>query len=411
MDSLENALRENQAYLCLSCGKCTAVCPISRLDAGFSPRRMVERALQDDAEEWLGGEDVWKCLTCLRCSELCPADVRFSEFTRDLRAAARAQGDPGACTHGDAIFTWMRLMQNPDLKQNRLDWVTEDLQISGDGDTLYFVGCLPYYDAMFGVGARHSQGSGCDCRPMTSQVTPSVENLAGNASPLHGNALAFEGVEIAWNTVRLLNRAGIVPRLLPDERCCGHDLLWAGDYEGFHRLAELNARMFAEAGIRRIVTACAECYRTLSMDSPGIAGVEVLHISQVLAQAAREGRISFDRQELPVTFHDPCRLGRHTGEYDAPRELLSAAAQLCEMERARQRAVCCGTSVWTQCGQTAKAIQVERLGEAAARAQVLVTACPKCQIHFYCAMDDPEADEAKKIEVRDLTTVLAKALP
>lgn len=375
MDALNAALRENRAYLCLSCGKCTAVCPVARKDAGFSPRRMVERAVNDDPRTWLGDEDIWKCLTCLRCSLLCPGDVRFSEFARDVRTLARDAGNVGACTHGDAIFAWMRLMQDPNLRQSRLGWLTDEMEVSDDGDTLYFVGCLPHYDVMF-----REQG--------------------------------FEGVAIAQNTVRLLNRIGIAPRVLADERCCGHDLLWAGDREGFRALARLNAALFAQAGIRRIVTSCAECYRTLKMDYPAACGlkVEVLHISEVLAQAAADGAIAFRKGALPVAYHDPCRLGRHGGEYDAPRALLEAVADLREMEHARERAMCCGTGVWTQCGQVARAIQEERIGEAlAVGADVMVTACPKCQIHFTCAMSGPAAS-GLRVAVRDLTGVLADAI-
>lgn len=410
MDVLQNALRENRAYLCLSCGKCTAVCPVSRQDGGFSPRRLVERATLEEDKGWLSDSDVWKCLTCLRCSELCPGDVHFSEFVRDARSVALEEGNAGVCTHGDVIQTWMRVMADPDLQQNRLDWVTEDLHTSQDSDTLYFVGCLPHYDVLFGVGAKHSKESGSDGGPAPSQAAPAVTSSGGNASPLLPQ---FEGVEIARNTVRLLNRAGIAPRLLSDERCCGHDLLWTGDKEGFRQLAELNARLFADAGIRRVVTACAECYRTLSVDYPAFAGVEVevRHVSQVLAEAAQEGKLAFEHSGLPVTFQDPCRLGRHMGEYDAPRELLEAAAELRDMEHARQQSICCGTSAWTQCGHTAKTIQVERLKEARATgAETLVTACPKCQIHFTCALADADVDDTARIPVRDLTTILWESL-
>jgi heterodisulfide reductase subunit D len=376
MNTLADALRENRAYLCLSCGKCTAVCPVARQDDGFSPRRLVESTVADGDDALLAGANVWKCLTCKRCSELCPADVRFSEFTRDARALALQRGNEGACTHGDAIMTWMRMMEDPALRQNRLDWVSDDLRLSDDSDTLYFVGCLPYYDAMFA-----QEG--------------------------------FEGVEIARSTVRLLNRIGVAPRVLADERCCGHDLLWTGDVEGFRRLAELNASRFEQAGVKRIVTACAECYRTLSLDYAGVVGKmpEVLHISQVLAQTAEEPGLAFDVQGRRITYQDPCRLGRHMGEYDAPRQLLKAAyADVREMEHARAASVCCGTSAWTQCGQTAKAIQVARLEEArAAGAEILATACPKCQIHFNCALKD-EGDESHRLGVRDLTTLLDDAL-
>jgi len=92
-----------------------------------------------------------------------------------------------------------------------------------------------------------------------------------------------------------------------------------------------------------------------------------------------------------ITYQDPCRLGRHLGIYDAPRSALAGLGfDLVEMERTRHASLCCGTSCWTSCGQVSKNIQVERLKEARATgAQMLVTACVKCQIHFRCAQDDP----------------------
>jgi len=84
---------------------------------------------------------------------------------------------------------------------------------------------------------------------------------------------------------------------------------------------------------------------------------------------------------------------------------------LVEMERTRHTSLCCGTSCWTSCGQVSKNIQVERLREAKATgADLLVTACVKCQIHFKCAQDDAELEDELSIEIRDLTTLLAERL-
>ena len=81
------------------------------------------------------------------------------------------------------------------------------------------------------------------------------------------------------------------------------------------------------------------------------------------------------------------------------------------MERTGKNSLCCGTSGWTACGKVSKNIQVERLKEArATRADLLLTACVKCQIHLKCAQTDPELGKALDIEIRDLTTVLAERL-
>ena len=387
---------EHRIYYCLDCGKCTAVCPVSRREATFSPRALVEATINAE-QALLADNRLWACLTCRRCSEVCPSDVRFSEFTRDLRAWARGSGQEGHCSHGETIQTWMRLMAQADLQQNRLDWLTPDLRTSSTSDTVYFVGCLPYYDVLF-------------------------------------QKIGAQGVEIAQSALQVLNRLGIEPIVLADERCCGHDLLWEGDVSAFHRLAELNAALLRATGARRIVTTCPECAHTLRVEYRQHGhdlGMEVLHIAELVArEAANRGIGESANQQISesanqrinatrntqnatrVTYHDPCRLGRYLKVYDEPRQIIAAlGAELVEMENCRARSLCCGTSGWTNCGATAKSIQVDRLREAKATgAEVLVTACAKCQIHLRCAQADTQLGEELAIEIKDLTTLLAEAI-
>jgi Fe-S oxidoreductase len=270
------------------------------------------------------------------------------------------------------------MMQDPGLRQNRLGWIGDDLRVAERSDTLFFVGCLPYYDALF--------------RP-----------------------LGFEGVKIAQAAVRILNRLGIEPQVLAGERCCGHDQLWQGDVGTFEALVRLNVEEIKASGARRIVTTCPECARTLKLDYPRVAGSqgwEVLHISEAVAAGRLEYAAEGEQTLTRITFQDPCRLGRHMGVYDAPRAALAGlGVELVEMERSRAAAVCCGTSCWASCGRVSKQIQGERLREAKATgAAMLVTACLKCQIHFLCAQDDPLLGEQLAIQVRDLTTVVADRL-
>jgi heterodisulfide reductase subunit D len=378
-DQLRDAIDRNRAWYCLECGKCSAVCPITRWEGRSytSPRLLVEKAIEGRSDELLDDLLFWSCLTCKRCSELCPSDVYFSEFIRDARAVAREEGRSGDCTHGEAIQTWGRMMARPGLRQNRLDWLDEDLHVSDTSDTIYFPGCLPYYDALF----------------------------AG---------LGVEGVQIARAAVKILNHLGIQPQVLADERCCGHDQLWEGDVDTFRALAALNLELLRASGARRVVTTCPECARTLKIDYPqlvGSHGLEVVHLAELLAehglQFAGSGGVA-----RRATYQDPCRLGRHMGVYDAPRTVISGLGlDLVEMERTRNASLCCGTSCWTSCGQVSKNIQVERLQQARATgADLLVTACVKCQIHFKCAQQDPALAGEIDIEIRDLATLVAEAL-
>jgi Fe-S oxidoreductase len=289
-------------------------------------------------------------------------------------------GEAAVCTHGEVIHAWMRMMMDPDLVQNRLGWLHEGgngLRVSDDSDTLFFVGCAPYYDVQFrGIGV--------------------------------------EGNGVARSTVAVLNGLGIEPQVLAEERCCGHDLLWEGDVEGFAALAELNAELISESGAKRIVTSCPECARALAVDYPahGIdLGVEILHLSELVASEPWPELEADGGTARQATYHDPCRLGRHLGVYDPPRQALGEAGfELVEMPRTRENGQCCGTNGWTHCGAANKQIQADRLREAQATgADTLVTSCLKCQIHFKCALQDRKLKEEITIEIHDLATLMAQA--
>ena len=219
----------------------------------------------------------------------------------------------------------------------------------------------------------------------------------------------------AWNHGRLsLNHLGIKPQVLADERCCGHDQLWQGDVDNFQALAKLNMDTLKSSGAKRIVSTCPECARTLKIDYPqylGEHGLEVLHLTELLVESGMS--ISSASPDDPrVTYQDPCRLGRHMEVYDAPRQAITDLGfELVEMRRHAESSLCCGTSCWISCGQVSKNIQVERLEEACATgAELLVTACQKCQIHFKCAQNDPLLGEKISIQIRDLTTLIAEKL-
>lgn len=378
MDSIAQSVKLSRAYYCLECGKCTASCPVARYNDGFSPRRVVAEAVEGSAESLLSDKLLWSCLTCGMCRQRCPMDVAYSTFIRSLRTVAHGEGYTGIPSHGGALHSLMRMMSSPDIKQDRMWWVTEDLEVGAQGEVLYFVGCLPYFEGLF------------------------------------KEDLNFQPTDIARAAVRLLNAAGIQPVVDPNERCCGHDLFWSGDEAGFKTLVEHNVTAIRETGASVVVTACAECAATLRDVYPefaGSLGFEVKHLSELLADHA--GQLSFKNLERRVTFQDPCRLGRHMGVFDAPRQVMALVPglELVEMMHSGTNAVCCGTSAWMNCDQTSKQIQKERIEEAGrTEAGTLVTACPKCQIHFRCALLDEKTGGEGKMDIQDLSVLLASCL-
>ena len=370
----EEILRQTRSLLCLDCGKCTGACPITRVDPTYSPRATIERVLAGRPEELINNDHLWACLTCRLCTTRCPSGVDYPAFVVAARVQAREAGVEGTYAHNAVMQELMGLMALP-VKQNRTGWVTDDLRTAVRGEDFYFVGCLPYFDVIFAD-------------------------------------LGVVSTQIARNTVRLLNRVGITPVVSDDERCCGADLLLNGDEAGFRRLAELNVRLIAESGVKRVIFSCPECYNAFRNDYPRVVGplpFEVVHLTELLAEHVEE--LGLGELGETVTYHDPCRLGRYQGIYEEPRALIQAVpgVELVEMRKSRAQALCCGTTGWVHCGQCAKGIQTARLRQAQATgATRLITACPKCRIHFTCALND--LGEEIPIEVEDLTGLLARAM-
>jgi heterodisulfide reductase subunit D len=369
-------IQRTHAYLCVDCGKCTGSCPLARVDPEYSPRRIVERMIYGDAETVVADPQLWSCMTCGLCSTRCPSNVDFSRFITEMRAEAFQTGERGVYAH-DGILQEIMRIQTMSAHQDRTVWVSEDMRVSKNSEYLYFVGCLPYFDVIFAN-------------------------------------LDVKALEIARSAVRLLNRAGIAPIVSNEERCCGADLLLAGDIDSFRELAELNMKMIEARGAKKVVFTCAECYNAFKSDYPAHVGplpFETLHLTELLAQEIEAGALAFEPLPGQVTYHDPCRMARYLKVHEPPRAVLAAipGLELSEMEDNRERATCCGSTAWVNCGGSAKSVQREKLRQARETgARTMLTTCPKCQIHLSCARRD--LDASQQVEVTDLTTWIGKAL-
>ena len=344
---------------CFQCGLCTGICPKRRISK-YSPRVKINKFLLENER---GGS--WECLTCGLCSNYCPQEVNYLDFVRDLR---KQEVDEEVVAHKSIFSLTNEIMTKyPDSQGVPTDFKGE---IDENSDIAYFPGCIDFFDCFLDVGVNFH--------------------------------------EIGESSIKLLNRIDIKPRIL-SLRCCGHDALWQGDSNTFNALRKYNEDKIKKSGIKTLVTSCAECFRTFSKDYE--LDIDIVHISQILEK--NRDKLDIETEGKIVTYHDPCRLGRHMGVFDSPRNVLSNVKGLVlkELDESREDAQCCGVSAWVSCNQEAKFLMVEKLEKAIdTNSQTLVTACPKCIAHLNCVKNEKPPTKEFNIDVEDLTVFLSRLI-
>ncbi|MBW2101261.1 MAG: hydrogenase iron-sulfur subunit [Deltaproteobacteria bacterium] len=379
-ETIRQVVAAHDVYACQDCGKCSSACSLTLSGKPFSPRAIAGAVINGEIASQAVRDGIWSCLTCGLCYDRCPSAVDFPLFIRDMRNVLSNAGLPGFEAHGGFFQSLMRTMTSPGVRPRHYEWLSGDIKTDHESKILFFGGCAPYFDIFY------------------------------------RNHLGVETARILKDAIRLLNFFDIYPQILEDERCCGHDLLWSGDRESFRKLARLNVDRIREAGVEEVVTACPECYRTLATDYPA-EGVEVpfrvVHLFEILDREIEKGAVEFKGPEQILTFQDPCRLSRLENRPELPRKLLARLESwdFREMPDSGRGAICCGNTAWIGCDAFSKALQARRLRQARETgSDLLVTACPKCQIHLKCAMEDPFQGEDLQMPLRDLTSILADAI-
>ena len=268
----------------------------------------------------------------------------------------------------------------------------------------------------------------CNCCSNSDQI-PEDYNAALDSSGVmianYGNQANMHSynspdyLTIPKSVIGILNQNDIVPVVLPEEKCCGHDIIWQGDTESFEKLARYNVKLFKDAGVKTIVFSCPEGYYTWKNEYKKLFkksedfDFEIYHISEYILKENLLEEISFPNLgDMKVTYHDPCRLGRMSKVYDAPRDVLSKipGIKLLEMENNRVDADCCGVSAYISCNQNSKLLQESRIKQAIETgADYLITTCPKCLTHFNCYLNENK-ELKNKIKVIDLLTFIGKML-
>ncbi len=378
---MNQIIEDTGAFDCVECGKCTTVCPVAKCNPDFAPRTVVLKASEGIVENVSKNRDVWTCVTCELCNSMCPYKVDYSGFIRSMRAEAVTFDNSPVCSQGGLMHSVMRVQAAGDFKQDRLGWMKPELKIAEKSDVFYFTGCVSYYDAIF-----------------------------------RDRNLDLAGIPQA--AVKIMNKGGITPAVSNDEVCCGHDLNWTGDEAGLRKLMKKNVELIKASGAKKVVFSCPECLRTFKLDYQDLMGdfdFEMVHISELADELIQEGKLKLKDGARKLTFQDSCRLGRHLGIYDPPRNALKAAkgTQMVEMDNTKDKAACCGVNAWATCDETSRKMQVDRLKEAKKTgADCLVTGCYKCLIHLNCAQANKTQVPKEQIDIpiKDLSVIIAGSL-
>ncbi len=357
-------------YLCYQCGLCTATCPWTEV-RGESLRKMLR--LTQLGLGGLEGDFLWLCTTCRACTARCPRGVDIPNVIRTAREFVAAVG-----AEPDALKTvrgHLSTVANPwgGKPEERSKWA-EGLNVKPferGMDLLLFVGCTAAYD-------------------------PRIRTVA--------RAL-----------VRILDAAGVTFGILGnDEACCGDPALRIGDTALFQSLAERNVATFRERGVERIVTISPHSLEALKHEYPKLgSSLEVEHYTQLLARLADEDRLRLRSDgNVPVTYHDPCYLGRYNGVYEEPRKVLESipGVRLEEMERTRADSLCCGGGggrIFLETPREERFSDIRIAQAERAGAQVLASACPYCILN----LEDSSKTVAKSpLLVRDVAEYVAERL-
>jgi len=234
-----------------------------------------------------------------------------------------------------------------------------------------------------------------------------------------GCTASYVESDIGMATVTLLDEGGVDFTYLGNvEDCCGTPMLVAGKWEIFEQIMRKNIASVKQAGADAVITSCPACHMMWRHTYPewtkklGIDyDIKVKHYSEIIAEKIRKGEFSFTKSiKKKVTWHDSCHIGRASGVYEEPREVIKAipGVEYEEMAHNRQEGHCCG-SVLTLIKDPLVAHEIgkSRLDEAEEiKADAVLALCPCCKFQLRVTKDKKNLP----VEIHDLATFSCKAL-
>jgi len=369
-----------QAYSCVECGRCTEHCPAANTGKLLNPKEIVLglRGYLNDlgpaaSEPLLGkynaAEAPFQCTTCGACEFQCPVGIEHLPILVGLRRGAVNTG-AWENDYGAKLFLALERGSNSlGLPASDRDKFIERAGLpifDGTQEYCLWLGCMGGYDP--------------------------------------------KGREIVADLARVMNYLGASFGVLRKEKCTGDPVRRLGNDLLFQQLAEENLKTLADSKVKRLVTICPHCVRTIQEDWKEYGTPPpVEHHSEFLARFAE--KLPKQKDGETIVFHDPCYLGRYRNVYEEPRTVVSLAGELVEAPRNHERSFCCGaggglTFLGEETGERVSHVRAAEL--VATGATTIGTACPFCNSMFRDALAE-EGDAAPQL--MDIAQLTARGLP
>lgn len=337
--------------------------------------RLFGRKMPSDEKLKEMAAGAYRCTLCARCVAVCPNKIDLRSLWMSIREELVDLDlhPQGLNLARDAIKEQHNVVNYPN--EERAMWVDYMMEAPEDAyqreraEVVYFVGCI-------------------------ASFSPAVQSIPE----------AF---------VQILTNAGVNFTILGEkERCCGFPLLAAGMRDEMEALIQHNVAAVREVGASKMVFTCPSCYNTwLNEYRPHLQGIEMVHSTQFIKELLQQGRLKLGELGKRVTYHDPCDLGRNSGVYEAPREVLKCipGAEFVEIGYNREKGLCCGGGgdleisdpALASAEATSTLTAFEETG-----ADVLVTACQQCKRSLQTAKEK----KGSQIEVLDLAELMLRVV-
>ena len=369
-----------QAYSCVECGRCTEHCPANNTGKLLNPKQVIlgVRAYLNEygpqSEEALLGkhntqEAIFQCTTCGACEFQCPVGIEHLPIIIGMRRGAVNTGEWDD-EHGAKLFLGLERGSNAlGISATERDKFIEKNSLplfDGTQEYLLWLGCMGAYDP--------------------------------------------KGREIVLSLVKVMRYLNITFGVLRKEKCSGDPVRRLGNDLVFQQLAEANLEALQSSKVKKIISICPHCVRTIQEDWKEFgAPPPVEHHSEFLARYANQ--LPSVQSQEKIVYHDPCYLGRYRGVYDEPRAVVAHAGQLVEPERHRERSFCCGAGgglvfLGEETGERVSHVRAREL--AATGADVVGAACPFCNTMFQDALAVQGPNAPKLLDIAQLA---ARSLP